>query len=119
MTTKQELLALAERAERGGDEGALWEIDEAIREWQGFGPLPAARKGWAKRYTTSLDAAKALHDAVLPGKDYRLGSFGAGENHWAVVFTGVDGEYVECRAAPTPAAAWVAAILRAKAEESE
>lgn len=62
----------------------------------------------------SLDAAKALHDAVLPGWGWHIREDG-------------DGCYASClypkhnlvtpgsATAKTPAAAWVAAILRAKA----
>ena len=63
----------------------------------------------------SLDAAKALHDAVLPGYPFFLCTVDKGftcklyPNTPARTVTGT---------ALTPAAAWVAAILRAKATEN-
>lgn len=64
----------------------------------------------------SLDAANALHDAVLPGCEWNVyldeGVYGVN------IYTPQgDGETfsLECGQAPNPAAAWVAAILRAKA----
>jgi hypothetical protein len=59
---------------------------------------------------TSLDAAKALHDAVLPDWDW-IASKGD-----ALVIS-LDHQHRESGRADNPAAAWVAAILRAKASE--
>ena len=72
-------------------------------------------------YLSSLDAAKALHDAALNTGDWW---------HWEVKYVngncfaevaraGTDPQPSYQGEAPTPAAAWVSAILRAKAEEME
>lgn len=99
------LTDLAERVEAGERQHALVVEVAAALNKQGMGyTSEAIRDG-------SLDAAKALHDAVLPGWDYCIAC--------------VDGEYDVSLGpqetfntwgeskAPTPAAAWVAAILRA------
>ena len=109
-----DLLELAERIEAGEDGRLIhlhiWELlkrPEAI-------PTP---------FLTSLDAAKALHDAVLP-KGWRIDiQFCAGR--WFVI-TSNDiylgpakgwGKQGSGEHKTNPAAAWVAAILRAKAQE--
>jgi len=58
-------------------------------------------------YHGSLDAAKALHDAVLPGWTWRI--MGTG---WCELF-GPDGEGINGCAHNEPARAWLAAILKA------
>lgn len=63
-------------------------------------------------FNGSLDAAKALHEAVLPEWDWDVASSNA-----AAVFHGraLSGPY-EMTAALTPARAWLLAILRALAQ---
>lgn len=66
------------------------------------------------KFLTSLDAAKRLHDLVLPGEDYSLG-VSDGEFSASIVT-----EYCDFPATgDTLAAAWVAAILKAKAASSD
>lgn len=105
MSTKQDLLALAEGVEKGEYDngyslGYDLDWDEALH--------PHLDKVLQEDCLTS---AKALHDAVLPG--WGVGYIKQRGDVWQVnlVQTNINGE------ASTPAAAWVAAILRAKAEE--
>ena len=106
---KTKLVKLAERIEAGDNDAnaiyvALDKEDPRYLFW-----LLAAL------YKQSLDAAKALHDAVLPGWYFHIhtgGSYTAMVAKWHE-----DYEYKGF--ASTPAAAWVAAILRAKAKETE
>lgn len=129
MTTKQDLLALAERVEKG-DKINLGEWKEIFYASKDgviiLGLLPwvsyEATSTFYSAIKGSLDAAKALHDAVLPGWGYCISD---------PISAGEDSFYVEvfqphrvsgcrtCGRATSPAAAWVAAILRAKAEEAE
>ena len=110
MTAKQELLALAERVEKGEQStgisgtGILTDIRNALGTF-----IPTY-------VLTSLDAAKSLHDAVLPGWFWSIHVSDGTDMSQAIVSKwSEDAEYRS--SAPTPAAAWVAAILRAKAEE--
>lgn len=60
----------------------------------------------------SLDAALALHEALLPGWDFHVGSEANGNGYVANV---LDAPWVEhfMADAPKPARAWLLAILRA------
>ena len=58
----------------------------------------------------SLDAAKALHEAVLPKCGWRVGSVGPCEAVVNRLYGGAD-EY--SAVSPDPARAWILAILRA------
>ena len=65
-------------------------------------------------YRGSLDAAKRLHDALLPGRGAALNI----EAGCAAVYgEGIDGK-VNATSANNPARAWLLAILRAKAAEA-
>ena len=70
-------------------------------------------------YHGSLDAAMALHEALLPGWDWWINSkhyWDKDEGPLAVLKTGTPGIDLRTTAgkAPTPARAWLLAILRAK-----
>lgn len=74
----------------------------------------------AKAYHGSLDAAKALHEAVLPGWAFSLavgkranGEMGCGAFLVHDELEGIDGE------ADTPARAWLIAILKALIAKEE
>ena len=69
----------------------------------------------------SLDAAKTLHDAVLPGWIYTINWYRPTMKLSAEVYVAETGgtEKDFRGASETPAAAWVAAILRAKHAEGE
>lgn len=74
----------------------------------------------APNYLTSLDAARALHDAVLPPDRYI--TIDQNSSGYSVYITEYTEEAPVCIGdgrveRDNPAAAWVAAILRAKAEE--
>lgn len=105
-----DLLKLAERVEAGEDTTMedlmliLNKTFDAVWRWkQQYGnPL------------TSQDAAQALHDAVLPGWGVNL-EFE--DNHANCEVYSIRGKGRGNASAPT--AAWVAAILRAKAQENE
>ena len=115
MTKQTELLKLAERVEAGeydrrdvkrallGSDDAL-SLDAAIEYTREQRTVYNALDG-------ALDAAQALHDAVLPGWGFLLEC--EGELQYAYIW---DSPTANATAtAKTPAAAWVAAILRAKA----
>lgn len=71
------------------------------------------------RFKTSLDAAKSLHDAVLPGWHVRLSNRGDKDGDARISETSENGvpEHYGYSSNGT-AAAWVAAILRAKNQTS-
>ena len=69
----------------------------------------------AKAYNGSLDAAKALHDAVLPGRDWILTNQASHadepEGPMAAIHNGEDDPFEG--SGDDPARAWLIAILRA------
>lgn len=105
-SSKQELLDLANRVEAG-----------EVKDQDVWIHLPCAVNGVIQPVLTSLDAAKALHDAVLPGFKVKIHELSTG--YFGVRVTNVDWVYCMGRGgrSGSPAAAWVAAILRAKASE--
>jgi hypothetical protein len=129
-TTKQELLALAERVEKGEDVSpeivrVFSDVSKSATETHDydygrcFHCDEPGNFGYTEipDYVDDLTAAKALHDAVLPG--WRFG-----------IDQGIDDECCCCVISPNhttvfgntehnPAAAWVSAILRAVAEEKD
>lgn len=123
MTDKRTLLNLAERVETG--EGFYktfvgFEYHNAVRKV--LCPLldiPASKHNCAMigKSIRSLDAAEALHNAVLPGWEWRIGR--GYKEHPELSSAVVSREHSmhfhgEASSAP---AAWVAAILRAKANQ--
>jgi hypothetical protein len=72
---------------------------------------PGQHYGWAHdAFRGSIDAAKALHDALLPGVSVKI--FGTSDNEWRVQISGMDAVW-----GPDPARAWLLAILKAKQAE--
>ena len=70
----------------------------------------------------SLDAAKALHEAVLPGWVARpqIGGEGAGVSVWHCTIEDWDGgDEISANNQPDPARAWLIAIIRAMLAEGE
>lgn len=61
-------------------------------------------------FSGSLDAAKALHDALLPGWGYNVKHLTHGKPRAFVAMHPFSADYVE---AETPARAWLLAILKA------
>jgi hypothetical protein len=97
--TKDELLKLADRVEAGEVTSEDFFMQFGVSTWMNWNEA-----------LTSLDAAKALHDAVLPGWSWNIN-----DDFSATLF---DINSIAARGeGKNPAAAWVAAILRAKAEE--
>lgn len=101
------------------DRNALAALIEAVEmgEWWGDLPRPAELHTdlcW-KAFSGSLDAAKALHEALLPGWEWDVASSDA-----AAVFRGnaLHGP-AELAAAANPARAWLLAILGALAAEGD
>ena len=109
MTRKQALAELIAKVEAGEvvqaiDARALW---PEIGIW---GEVCQASQG-------SLDAAKALHDAVLPGWDWDVGIFADVTPHFEASVTQHnaygDVSFAAQGLANNPARAWLLAILRA------
>ena len=61
-------------------------------------------------YKGSLDAAKALHEAALPGRSWEIWRV---DNDEQVPFYGVNIPNVDTPYSATPARAWIIAILKA------
>jgi len=78
--------------------GALKPLDLIVLE-----PTPHAL-AW-KAFHGSLDAAKALHDALHPG--VRVEIFGPVDGEWGVTLPGIDTAF-----GPDLARAWLLAILK-------
>lgn len=102
----KELLAKVEAGAFGADDDTpddLWGVAGA----QAF---------WAP-YDGSLDAAKALHEALLPGWDWLINS----RSNYAHVWQKKEvGDWnVDAQSLHSPARAWLIAILKAKIAESE
>lgn len=108
-----DLLELAKRVEDGDVSADLALIDEIANALGvcGEGFVSDALE-WQK-----IDGAKALHDAVLPGWEWAITTTYMSNYHVVAVGDGSN-EGFEATAI-TPAAAWVAAILRAKAGMKE
>lgn len=119
----RELIKAVER----GDEDAVEKAARAIRS----ASLDRGEVSWidvhgvAKAFNGSLDAAKALHDALLPG--WRVANIGQrygahDDPHdawrvWLVAPNYLDTCVQEDAIAITPARAWLLAILRAMEAE--
>ena len=111
MTRKEALKALLAEVEAGAASDKLGPIM--------MGHLNGAKQIYAMRaYNGSLDAAKALHEALLPGWDCRL------------FLSGVAWLYMPAKGAPpirdvtgadndVPARAWLIAIIKALISECD
>ena len=116
---KDKLLALAERVEAGERDLTRSPAHEGFGEQIAYalgGKMNEIINAWKATSYGSLDAAKALHDAVLP--DWEWGYDNLNDEQCAFVRHKTEGKLVEVHRAPSVAAAWVAAILRAKADMS-
>ena len=75
----------------------------------------AAVERVTKAYHGSLDAAHALHKAVLPG--WRVGGLAQGDGgRWYITLLDPDDRAAGSWQQPAPARAWLLAILRAMKE---
>jgi len=106
-----DLLKLAERVEAGELGSQLcWRIAEALGTYSDIG-----RERVEYALDGSLDAAKTLHDAVLPEElKPRICQTTVG---WTVYMIVGHNGIVAAGKANHPAAAWIAATLRAKAND--
>ena len=101
-------LRALEKAVEAGSVGQFRNLDSEFGHDNGI----AAKRA----YNGSLDAAMALHEAVLPGWVARpqIGGKGAGVEFWHCTIEEWDsGEEVEANNMPDPARAWLLAIVRA------
>lgn len=110
MTRKEALEELIAKVEAGEvcrpNRKAKWQ--DCDFEKRGYGYRVNANIAGA--YNGSLGAAKALHEAVFPGWDWRVGSCGPSE----VIINRPYGGAVEYSGdSSCPARAWLLAILRA------
>lgn len=112
MADKQTLLDLADRVE--ADAGKFTpSYNSVLAALKPYGAwdmnIDAALDG-------SLDAAKALHDAVLPGWEFTIYSHIQAHHPPEQVYVQLEGKGYYSGKGSYLAAAWVAAILRAVAE---
>jgi hypothetical protein len=112
MTRKQALIELRDKVKAGGD--TLGEVLDIERELN-VKPLGGHVTTFWKAAHGSLDAAKVLHDAVLPGWTASIGQ-NAHHHNWSAWVRLVEGgiiskEFILGEA--TPARAWLLAILDA------
>ncbi|MDE4274749.1 hypothetical protein PXK58_08940 [Phaeobacter gallaeciensis] len=108
MTRLEALKELAKKVEAG-------EFPASVAD-SAFDSGPDVTHHLAKAQTAffgSLDAAKALHEAVLPGWDWRVQDMGRPA---AVLAKGEN--VIECRG-NTPASAWLSAILQTLIAQEE
>lgn len=109
MTQLDALRVLAEKVEKG------------VLRFQHLPPhMDALHVKIIQAYDGSLDAAKALHDAVLPGWDITH-FWGNNANGWTWCLThkSEPRSYSQGSDRSTPARAWLLAIIRAKISELE
>jgi hypothetical protein len=81
---------------------AAFDVQPTLTPWRGV---------CGEAYNGSLDAAKALHEAVLPGCKWGVGDV------WSGVYW--DGYYLHEPSDDNPARAWLLAILRALIAQEE
>ncbi len=114
MTQIDALRGLSEKVEAGTAPDYSMFI-KGPQDWDAF-DLETERANAGRAYRGSLDAAKALHDAVLPGWFSSCGSWGAcvsdPETH-------VSDSHSSDEEGPSYARAWLLAIIRAKIAELE
>lgn len=120
MTRKQALILLRDKVTAGGWSDAT----RALRSWpQSFrdcaepafleaGLSKTIRQAWSA-YHGSLDAAKALHDAVLPGYGYGIIGPMSDNTCRACCVPKVDNPPEYYGQSQSPARAWLLAILEA------
>ena len=111
MTQKKALQDLLIAIEAGGD----YDAPDAWMPWicigdRGKAILPKAFQNVPAAYKGSMDAAMALHDAVLPGCDWFLNSAYRGDKPEAAI----DGYCVDVTSShDITARAWIIAIIKA------
>ena len=117
MTQLTALKELAEKVEAGtAPDYSMFR--RGVRDWDGVGGGVNRDHAW-RAYTGSLDAAKALHEAVLPGWGATVCLWPM-DNEWQVAVHSEDLQSGHEEADETnPARAWLLAIIRAKISELE
>lgn len=126
MTQLTALKELAEKVEAGAAPDYSLIRRGVVHDWDGVGDFVSRSYAW-NAYIGSLDAAKALHEAVLPGWlvsivpiPSRLTATYSQDTVWhnavRVFKPHVSGETAKNT---DPARAWLLAILRAKISELE
>ena len=109
---------LAEAVEAGLPCPTIWRDFAAVTDGDVKNPGPI----WAfNAYHGSLDAARKLHDALLPTyiANPMIGGAGAGVSKWHCNVEDWDtGQKFSGRNQPNPARAWLLAILRALIAEN-
>lgn len=105
----KELLANVEAGEAAGKFGPIMS-----NWWGGDSQIDAMRA-----YNGSLDAAKALHDDVLPG--WTTTHAHGHRFNWSWNLTKIEnsGKRYACAESTTPARAWLCAILKALIAQEE
>jgi hypothetical protein len=107
-TGVSDLQRLIEAVEAGRDDSNLW------RPALGDAGVIAMQA-----HHGSIDAAKRLHDALLPGWDYHLWNMGAdGAGADVAHYDSNYGQNQDSAIAPNPGRAWLLAILWAVAEQN-
>ena len=109
MTGLQRLIEAVE----GGARAAVIDFYTPLDWADGSGDLGLVARS---AFNGSLDAAKALHDALLPGWVARpqIGGAGAGVSVWHCTIEDWEtGEEIHANNMPGPARAWLLAILKA------
>jgi hypothetical protein len=108
MTALQELLAKVEAGSKQWTANELWEALKCHKQKQ----FNAAFHG-------SLDAAKALHKAVLLG--YYVDEMGNNSKSmgWSVRIVNTEGDYQSGIGGSNPARAWLIAIIKALIAQEE
>lgn len=115
--TREALTELLAKVEAGRNIEDMSEVPSALGTWGQSGMFIGAYRG-------SLDAAKALHEAVLPGWDYGISSgIRIGEPRIPVVVLAprrltMTDESITVEEEPA-ARAWLIAILKALIAESQ
>lgn len=98
----------------------LAKVDEgALNRWSTANtPLTSPQKFFIQRaYNGSLDAARALHEAVLPGWDYEIVS--RGSRRTAHVYPDPLGRDISSGKSENPARAWLIAVVKALISECD
>jgi hypothetical protein len=113
MTALSELIKAVERGDWGPETKALRSFPSSFRADEWAAPMDRRmRLAWGA-YHGSLDAALALHEAVLPGWEWCMDSRGNADLSHGV------SRPVTGRALYNPARAWLLAILKALATTTE
>jgi hypothetical protein len=112
MTRKQALIELRDKVKSGADD---LDIIEALHHADVMLGQAGRYVYVIDAYRGSLDAAKALHEAVLPGRSHQwhISNEVNFDGYVCSIFSCAADSYVSTTHQPTPARAWLLAILEA------